>query len=170
MARQAKGHRAFGQMTRILGDSIDHLLGLGRLHNTTGDWLWSPFATVSTFGKVWPYVGADIVKGGSYQDHEGAKAIIMASCHIPLYFEKPAYLGNVRAFDGGAFIWDVRMPGVLNVSPHRPFGPDCIGYLPESPFYLDPIKSFLPRLERIHRLRDAGYRSASRWLQMFYRP
>lgn len=166
MALEAKGHRAFGQMTRILGDAIDHFLSLGRFHNQTGDWLWRPYATVSTFGKVWPHVGADIVQGGAYQDHEGAKAIIMASCHIPGYFEAPAYLEGKRAFDGGAFIWDLRMPGVLNVSPHRPFGPSCIGYLPDRPHHLS-LRSFLPNLERIHRIREDGYRSALRWIETF---
>jgi len=166
MALRAKGHRAFRKVSRLLSESLADLMAVRDDYNPKKEWLWTPYATVTVWGKVWPYLGADIVTAPDYQDHAGIRDLVMSSCYIPGYFEKAPTLKGQPAYDGGFFIWDIRTPGVLNVAPHRPYGPNCIGYSEEKPYYLGP-KSYLPSIARIHELREEGYEAALRWIRQY---
>ena len=166
MVLRAKGHRAFRNVSGLLSESMDDLMAMRDQTNPKKEWLWKPYATVTVFGKVWPYLGAEIMEAPLYQDTAGIKDLVMASCYIPGYFEAAPKLNGARAYDGGFFIWDIRVPGVLNVAPHRPYGHNCIGYSEAKPYYLCG-GSYLPSMARIHELREAGYESALRWIREY---
>ena len=163
------GLRGWGHHTKVLTEVINHFIE----KSTLPKWEREAFAVVTTAEWALPPLGPRIVSAPPIQDHQAIHDLVMASCYVPFLYEKVPFWNGVPALDGGVFVMDLKMPGVLNSNPWGKFGPHMIAPVPKTDGarYLQRKgwKALAPDTHHVQVMREIGYDAARTWIETYFK-
>ncbi len=150
-----------GRMTRYVG------LGL-REHLPDQAWLKAAGrAKISV--TLLPHLKHELIDVGSCQDQADVIRLLLGSCYIPIYYEKPVIWGWRVMIDGGLRnnqpIWDA---STIRVSPQGSRTPDQVDIKPKNSSSMREV--LFPEPGRLISLYEEGRADGERWLQSSFRP
>lgn len=161
------GLKGWGRHTKILGGIIQRFIDA----STAPDWNREAFAVITTLEWALPPIGPRIIPAPPITDHKAIYDLVMASCYVPFLYEKVPFWNSVPALDGGVFMMDLPVPGVLNSNPWGTFGPTMLAPLPgkAGSRYMRRygLRALAPNTSHVRTMREIGYDAATEWLRLY---